>query len=153
MNRRMCVTSESDYFGERKNILPLPGYKPRLNVGHLQACKKDHYPTASVNTNVFLRLSSHYFTYGCNIWYIKLFFLMWKLINSMQQRHSWEQRGSPAGKEMSSNLWNQKVHCHFHDSPPTVPILGQNNPIHTLQSYFLKMHFNIILPAMPTSSK
>jgi hypothetical protein len=63
----------------------------------------------------------------------------------MQQRHSWEHNSSPACKEMSSNLWNPKVHYHFHDSSPMAPILGQINTIYTLPSYFLKMHINIIL--------
>ena len=150
-----CVwpQSQTDNFGERKYILPLLGYKPRLHVGHLHVCNKDCYPTASVNTNLFSKLRSHYFTYGCNTSSIKLFFLMWKLTKSMQQRYSWKQNSSPASKEMSSNLWHPKVHYHFHDSPPTVPTLGQINPIHTLPSYFLKIHFNIIFPAMPMSSK
>jgi hypothetical protein len=34
-----------------------------------------------------------------------------------------------------------------------VPILSQMNEIHTLPSYFFKLHFNPILSSMPESSK
>ena len=34
-----------------------------------------------------------------------------------------------------------------------VPTLSQLNPVHTPTSYFLKIHFNIILPSMPGSPK
>jgi hypothetical protein len=50
-------------------------------------------------------------------------------------------------------LWNQKVHWFVHNSPSMAPVLSQINPVHILHLYFLKAHFNIILPSTPRSSE
>jgi hypothetical protein len=40
-----------------------------------------------------------------------------------------------------------------HESPSLVTILSQLNPIHNFPPYFFKVHYNIILPSAPGSSK
>jgi hypothetical protein len=54
--------------------------------------------------------------------------------------------------EIPHILWNQKTHCHIHNSLPLVPNPRQKNLVHTLPFYFFKIQFNI-LPSMPASSK
>jgi len=49
-------------------------------------------------------------------------------------------------------LWNTKVQYRLHNSPTTVVILSHMNPAHDLPFYFFDIHFNIVLPSMPTPS-
>ena len=46
-----------------------------------------------------------------------------------------------------------KVQNRVHNSPLFVRILSHMTPVHTFQSYFIKIHFNIVLTRTPNSYK
>ena len=73
--------------------------------------------------------------------------------NSMEQSPSRGTNRSAASHEINYILRNSKLHYLAHKSTPTLHILSQMNTVQALQFYFLRIHFNIVLPSTPTSSK
>jgi hypothetical protein len=65
----------------------------------------------------------------------------------MEPSPSWEAANCAATRELPSILWNPEIHHRIHISPPSVPILSQIDPIHTIPSYLSKIHFNIVHPS------
>ena len=78
--------------------------------------------------------------------------IIWYLLTySMVQSPSWEANWYAASQEINRILWHPKVHCRTHKRPPTVPILGQPNPVHIPTSHLLEIHPNIIHSSTPRS--
>jgi len=63
----------------------------------------------------------------------------------MKQSHSWETNSSSGNQESRYLLWNLKVNCLVHKSPPLVPVLSYANSVLTVPPYFSKIPSNIIL--------
>jgi hypothetical protein len=74
------------------------------------------------------------------------------LTNSMELSPSSEATSRSSAQEFPNILWNPKFHNPVYKKHPLVPILNQINLVYTIQSYFSKMHFNIILPPIFKSS-
>jgi hypothetical protein len=53
----------------------------------------------------------------------------------MELSHSWEAASCAATQELSTILWNLKVHNHVHKNPSLVSILSQIYPVHSTPSY------------------
>jgi hypothetical protein len=71
----------------------------------------------------------------------------------MQQSPTWDANQFSASLDISRMVWNLKVHYRIHKSTIPVPILSQIKTVYSLPYRFLNVHFNIILPSDPSSSK
>ena len=69
----------------------------------------------------------------------------------MEQSPFWEAYKPSGSQEIPRILWNPKVHYRTHKCQPPAPILSQINSVSPSQ--FFRIHFNIILPSTPSSSK
>ena len=78
--------------------------------------------------------------------------IMYSLLTySMEQSLSWEANRFSASQEIPRILWNPKIHYSIHKCPSPALILSQLDPVHNPTSYFLNIHFIIILPSTPGS--
>jgi hypothetical protein len=49
-------------------------------------------------------------------------------------------------------LWNPEVQCRIQKGPPIIPILSRINSIPRIDTYFFKIHSNIVLSSTPVYS-
>ena len=97
------------------------------------------YTKISLSSQFAVELCIYHISYGI-------------ITNYMEQRPSLEANRHSASQEIPRILRNLKVHDRMHNRQPVVPILSQSNPVHA-PCRFLNIHFNVILPSMPWSSK
>ena len=63
------------------------------------------------------------------------YLLTYLLTHSTEQSTSWEANRFSTSQENTRIVWNLKIHNHIHNSPPSVPILSQLDPVHTPTSW------------------
>ena len=73
------------------------------------------------------------------------------LTYSMVQSPSSAANRFAASQEIPRISRNPKVHYRTHKRTPTVPVLGQPNPVHIPTSHLLEIHPNITHPSTPRS--
>jgi hypothetical protein len=71
----------------------------------------------------------------------------------MELTPSWEAANCADNQELTSILWNPKAHYRVHKSSTLVPILSQNDTVHTIPSYHDQSHFHIVRPLSSWSSQ
>jgi len=71
----------------------------------------------------------------------------------MQKSTSLEADSRSDSQEIHRLLRNSNAHCFVEHTLALDPILSQFNSVHIFTRYFFKIHFNIIIPFKPRSSK
>jgi len=62
------------------------------------------------------------------------------------------QANSRESPDFSRRLWKPNIHDYGRKSSPGISIMIYMNPLYTILSCFLKIHFYIILPSIPLST-
>ena len=127
-----------------------------INLGwHLQLCSLYSTPMAGNRTRWLAKAPSDNTRIHALYWFSVTMQHNWRteIWHTSRRAVLLEKLHFPATQEITYILWNHKVHCRLHNSPPLVPIVSRSNPVHANSFHFLNSHINIIPPSTPRSVK
>ena len=119
------------------------------------ACLHTNQSRSYLNHLVNIDLMQHEYVVLCTTKYYPKQSSMFRslLTNSMEQSPSSDANNPSDNQEIPYILCSPKVHYGTHKCPPPVPIRSHSTPVHATPSYFLKLHFHIIVLSKPRLSK
>jgi hypothetical protein len=155
---RSDVVNSVHFASALKNSCLFHQYLAVVPVGHVGAHILSLHSGPVCQKLIYNNLFPHAILYYCNLHFVLLLCFSTLLLAPAQVSHciqitsfaSWQTLTSPMGRVL---VMLKCVINMLTTVLSLMPVLRQINPVHTLTSFFSKIHFNVFLPSSPQASK